>query len=156
MPRQLLVIIAILVFGNDSAFACSCVGQEDVERARKKADAVVLGTVVAEERVEVTDPAMLTHFPVFVKRFTLQIERSFKGGTVADTVIVVTGMGNGDCGFEFAVGKRYVVYASRDAGNQGQLLASKPLTGRGVFWTNICTRTKTYDESEVKELEHLK
>jgi hypothetical protein len=31
--------------------------------------------------------------------------------------------------------------------------ADLPLSGRGVYWTNICTRTKAYDEKEVKELE---
>jgi hypothetical protein len=156
MIAQRVIIIAILAFGVDSAFACSCIGEESVQQARKRADAVVVGTVVAVERLEVSYPGLLTHFPIYANRYTVLVEHTFKGRNAADTIIIVTGQGGGDCGYQFEVSKRYVIYGSRDNGAGESPWAEKPVTGRGIYWTSICTRTRAYDESEIKELEALK
>jgi 5-hydroxyisourate hydrolase-like protein (transthyretin family) len=55
------------------------------------------------------------------------IERAFRGVQDA-TVEVTTGMGGGDCGYEFKDRERYVVYAHRSS--------------NGRLVTGICTRTR--------------
>jgi 5-hydroxyisourate hydrolase-like protein (transthyretin family) len=61
------------------------------------------------------------------RRVVFAIERAFRGVQDA-TVEVTTGMGGGDCGYEFKDGQRYVVYAHRSS--DGRLV------------TGICTRTR--------------
>ena len=48
-------------------------------------------------------------------------------------VSLSTGLGGGDCGFDFEVGKQYLVYAFKD--------------DTGELSTNICTRTKRMEKS---------
>ena len=81
------------------------------------------------------------------------MERWFKGRIAKDEVIVYTGMGGGDCGNEFELNKRFIVYAKRNDVNVKRFKADLPLSGRGIYWTNICTCTRAYHEKEVKELE---
>jgi hypothetical protein len=59
---------------------------------------------------------------------TLLVTASWKGVRPSERVHVLTGRGQGDCGFDFRVGVEYLVYARR--------LPS------GEFLTDICTRTK--------------
>lgn len=126
-----------------------------MEQARKHADAVFAGKVIAAEQFRITfkegPPAF--DVPIYVMRYTLQVEREFKGRMVADQVIVYTGMGNGDCGFQFKLNERYIVYGDRDDVRADRYMADKQLYGRGIYWTGICTRTRLYDEEEVKQLE---
>lgn len=62
---------------------------------------------------------------------TVRILRLYRGQT-GGQVLVVTGLGNGDCGFEFETGKQYLVYAS-DAGGQ--------------MFTSICHGTAALEQS---------
>ncbi len=158
MFRYVLVLIAFAFFGCQ-AIACSCIGKADVKQARKKADIVMLGTVVTVEQMRAYYPGVFTSNPIYVKRITLQVERSFKGRSVPDTVVIVTW--NGSCGFSFELNQRYLVYGSRDGGNAGKsygrkVYAEKPLMGRWIFWTDICTRTTGDHLSEVEALGRLK
>jgi hypothetical protein len=54
-------------------------------------------------------------------------------GQATGTVIVLTGMGYGDCGFDFETGKQYLVYADR--GDSGSL------------FTSICTGTSPLEQA---------
>lgn len=56
----------------------------------------------------------------------IAVQERFRGAA-NQTVEVVTGLGNGDCGFPFVVGERYLVYADEDG---------------GLLYTNICYHTK--------------
>lgn len=149
-----------MFFGNH-VFPCSCIDKEDVKRARKKADVVILGTVVSVEQLRAHYPSVFTSNPIYVKRYTLQVERSFKGKTMPDTVVIVTWMGNGNCAYPFEVNESYLVYGYRDGGNARKpygkkVYAEKPLMGRWVFWTDICTRTTGDHVSEVEALDGSK
>ncbi|MBL0067624.1 MAG: hypothetical protein IPP39_03715 [Chitinophagaceae bacterium] len=46
------------------------------------------------------------------KVFSLAVDTKFKAGKItSDTVQIVTGYGGGDCGYEFEIGKDYIVFA---------------------------------------------
>lgn len=157
MIRHLLTIMAVLILGIRAGFACSCIGQEDVEQAYRKADVVVLGTVIGVETLEVSyGLTIVPHFAMYVNRYTVRVEHLFKGRSVSGTVVVVTGLGGGDCGFLFEMDKRYVIYGDDNGSNKTRMYADKPLKGRGIYRTNICTRTRAYDDAEVRDLEGLK
>ena len=60
------------------------------------------------------------------------IIRSFRGGN-QDGVSVLTGLGTGDCGYNFQTGKTYLVYASKSQG--------------GVWFTSICSGTNAIEDA---------
>lgn len=137
--------------------ACSCEGDETVAHALEWADAVFVGKVISEETLHVSRLDGEAFFPHYVKRYAVEIERPFKNGRLrtGDTVIIYTGMGHGDCGFHFERGGRYVIYGADSDYDAGRLSADRSLIGRGIYWTNICTRTRAFEEQEVRQLTQL-
>jgi hypothetical protein len=84
-----------------------------------------------------------------VAQFT--IEESLKG-IDQKSVELVTGMGGGDCGYDFKTGERYLVYA--DLNKDETAAAAKPITilagGPSVtalLTTTICSRTRPLAEA---------
>ncbi len=64
---------------------------------------------------------------------TFLVTRTYRGH--ADSrVTIITGLSDGDCGYDFETGKQYLVHATRD--NTGNL-----------FFTNMCTRTAEVEKS---------
>ncbi len=64
---------------------------------------------------------------------TLSVSRNYRG--VAErTVRVETGLGGGDCGFPFEIGKQYLVLAQK--------------VGSGLVATNICSGTALLEDSQ--------
>jgi len=62
----------------------------------------------------------------------LRVSRTYRGSTPKITT-VLTGIGNGDCGYDFETGKEYLVYAD-------------PIQG-GALFTSICARTAPLEQS---------
>jgi len=81
----------------------------------------VIPTVAAD--LDQNSPAILV---------SLEVVHSYRGDQ-QKPVRVSTGLGGGDCGFDFEVGKRYLVYAFKDAA--------------GELSTNTCTRTTRLENS---------
>lgn len=63
---------------------------------------------------------------------TIRVSRAYRGQTEGRTT-VLTGMGGGDCGFDFETGKDYLVYADSIDG--------------GILFTSICTGTAPLEEA---------
>ncbi len=145
MKPKLLFVAAILgCLGTSQArlSACECVGPILPCMAAERAQAVFVGQVLEITPVE-PPPKGQPPGPVASRRVLFKITESLLGG-VDDTVEVYTGSGGGDCGFSFAKGKSYLVYAHR--GSTGQLT------------TGICARTREATrgaEGEIKELRSL-
>ena len=119
--------------------ACTCAGTSSPCVAFGNAQAIFVGHVV-----EITPAQLPPHeggpIPFYPRRVSFKVTESLRGG-VDDTVEVYTGSGGGDCGFGFAKGKSYLVYAGRAA--------------NGQLTTNICARTREATrgaEGEIKEL----
>ena len=66
---------------------------------------------------------------------TLRVQERWQGAEGKREVIVATGAGGGDCGFQFATNRTYLVYANQSA-----------LTGR--YETGICSRTRLARDAE--------
>jgi len=110
------------------AFGCTCAPPPEVKTtselaARTKADAIFEGKVESVElgwklnEAQVGDviPTIATDLdhngPVIL--VSLEILHSYRGDQRKSTRLS-TGLGGGDCGFDFEVGKKYLVYASKD------------------------------------------
>jgi hypothetical protein len=78
------------------------------------------------------------------RNFTLKISDTLKG-SVKDTVEIRTGIGGGDCGYDFVIGREYLVYARYSA---------EP--NQSYLFTTICDYTKEYIPDGRQEVEALK
>ena len=130
-----LTILCLVLLSPRHADACSCDAIGPPCQNAFRVDAVFLGTVRAITTYTTADP------PYPRRRVVFAVERAFRGIQDA-TAQVTTGMGGGDCGYEFKDGERYVVYAHR-------------IDGRLV--TGICTRTRLASQAadDLAFLEHM-
>ena len=126
------LIVAITVFGwlgltSSLVHACSCFPVGPPCQAYGSATAVFTGTAVSMRRVGPNDAQAVYRARVF----KFSVDQAYLG--VAGTEIEVhTGAGGGDCGYNFTIGERYLVYAS--------VYNNKLATG-------MCTRTKPFAQA---------
>ncbi len=117
-----------IVLNTSNALACSCAPQESdsietqVKEAYTNSTAVFVGEVV--EVIEKPD--------TFITEVKFKNMKSWKN-ELQDEITITTGRGGGDCGYEFEVGKKYLIYAYGDKGKLG---------------TNICTRTSDFESNK--------
>ena len=102
--------VAFLFTFSHNASACTCRPtppevslKQQVTEARQQADSVFIGTVIS-----ISESA-----DGYYKEVRMKVETRWKGVKGRKEVVVFTGRGGGDCGFSFAVGEKYLVYASR-------------------------------------------
>ncbi len=89
------------------AHACSCARSGSPKQALKEADGVFLGRVTSMMVLSREAGRLSSADPVFVE---FKVARVWKGPR-HETLTVETERMGLSCGFEFAVGRRYVVYA---------------------------------------------
>ena len=137
-----LSLFISLFFHPQSALACSCVPPEMPNIEYKEHVAVFSGKVVYISYVEsfLADLVYITMYsagfntnnygrsPFYDLRVILEVTKSWKG-IDASSVLIRTGRGGGDCGYDFDIGKDYLVYVNRSYG--------KP---DGYLITSICSR----------------
>lgn len=125
------LLLAIFVFSAlftaqvQPVYACSCIMPGTPQEEMVNAEAVFSGKVLEIEEVN------------YGYDVTLEVLEVWKG-VDRSIVQVHTGMGGGDCGFNFEEGKEYVVYASS---GEGELLE--------VY---ICSLTGLLAESDTESL----
>ena len=66
------------------------------------------------------------------RKVVIRASRVYRGAE-QKSFVVITGLGLGDCGFDFQAGEKYLVYAD-------------PI-GDGTFFTSICSGTNSLDQS---------
>jgi hypothetical protein len=121
------LVLAAFMYCSDAA-ACSCVGSGPPCQAFFQTDAVVfLGTVRG-----ITDPGRTAANILDRRVVSFSIESALRN-IQGSSVNVRTGLGGGDCGFDFKPGLQYLVYAYRHT--DGHLSAG------------ICSRTRLASEA---------
>ncbi len=135
MSSKMICVLCLLfvMLCAERVDACSCGGGGKPCEAYGRASAVFVGTVVGISQrkfdsVEVERKRQDAGEYLAPMTYTFAVQKSF-GGIVGAEVEVGSGLGGGDCGYEFVQGMQYVVYAYRD-----------PRSNR--LSTSICTRTK--------------
>lgn len=165
--RTTVTILTLLLFTSISGrlFACSCIGQRTVEEEVKHADAVVIGTVLSKQLITLTDSTILKMFPndttmrnspmskMTIARYDLLVQDIYKGKITNDTLTIYTGLGGGDCGIRFEIGKKYIVYGENET-YFGQVNNDFNFPkAKNTFWTYNCLRTTSYFQDEITEIE---
>lgn len=128
MKKSYLFLLAMILASSiflfpSIGFACSCADLQPVEEELASSKAVFTGSVIEINEVLQPNGTM--------KRDVLfEVEQSWKGINQSQ-VMITTGSGGGDCGYDFEQGQKYLVYASNSSmyGNDNDLI------------TNICSRT---------------
>lgn len=144
-----LLILIIAFFGAEKIHACTCIGDISVKNEIKRSDVVFLGEVVKIDIVTVN--LLDTNFNIDIDLHILKIQMLiyfiFKGQLKSDTITVYTGMGEGDCGYNFELGKKYIVYADYET-RFFNFCDKVPK----FLSTNICKRTCELNSTELEEL----
>ncbi len=158
-------------FTNQSATACSCIGESTVESGYKSADIVTSGQVISIETEWLPDSTRIKEmvelgFPAdsldkrfngyYLRKVLILVDTVYKGSNRSDTLAIYTGMGNGDCGYRFREGQKYIIYADTDSYFGAFFRDQEFPDGQNVYWTNICKRTREHNPKEIKELEKIK
>ena len=144
--RILSIILGIFsLFFWENTFACNCIGKANTKQALKTSDFVFKGKVI-EKSTFIIDTLFADSY-VYNVRYTFEIESIYKGRKKysKQKISVVTGIGNGDCGFEFEKGQEYIVYTDwKDKYYSAGKKVNK------FLYTNICKRTtlKIKEEEE--------
>jgi hypothetical protein len=87
------------------------------------------GSLIEAKVGSLTSADMDEDYPFL--QVTFDVLRSYRG-VEQKNAVVTTGLGGGDCGFDFEVGKQYLIYANEDAGHLS---------------TGICSGTALLEES---------
>ena len=133
--RSVVVVLGILIslsLAKQTVNACTCAGPRSTCESYGSASAVFVGTVISvrvnkpqksNERAEEIDWTPVA--------FKFVVEQAYHG-VAGSQVEVFTGSGGGDCGYQFIVGQRYLVYA---------------YSYQNRLSTGICSRTKLYSNA---------
>ncbi len=139
-------LILLLSICFQYAWACSCMQPGSVEESFKQADAVFTGTVLNVENDLTPSPDDPSISYASSQTITIKLETSYKTAagikTSSRIIKIKTAISSASCGYYFEEGKKYIVYAYEN-------------TEDCSLWTNICTRTKQYNQEEADELSML-
>jgi hypothetical protein len=120
-----IVLIMVMMLGlwqaatPRGAYACSCAQPPEPRDALEKSSTVFSGLVLSSTVEDTTDGNPR-------RAITFDVISAWKGIS-SKQVVVRTGMDSAGCGFDFEVGKRYLVYTYDNAGSA---------------YTGLCDRTK--------------
>jgi len=135
-PRTAVTLAACCLatlLAAEEAAACSCLEPGPPAEALQQADAVFAGRVVAVERA---DQEVAGHH-LQRRKVTLDVATVWKGCgdgeplAEARRVVLWTGLGGGDCGYDFEPDASYLVYAYAAGDGEERFLT-----------TGICSRTR--------------
>jgi len=131
MKKWIMVIVAILGFSGAKAIACSCAPPASVAESYAKMSAIYNGKVLEVKR---------EGFGLAVRT---RVEKNWKGLSWQDETVVRTAPHSAACGYDFAVGRTYLIYSY--------------INTDGYLSTNICTRTDLLSEAkaDIDDLEKI-
>jgi hypothetical protein len=131
--RHLIVVLAIVGwFGlmTPAAHACTCISAPTPCEGYGWSSAVFAGTATSVRTMELPKEGQRSEIG-YNQLYKFAVDQSYLG--VEGTEIeILTGMGSSDCGYDFKIGERYLVYARR-AGDR--------------LITSSCTRTKAFAQA---------
>jgi hypothetical protein len=134
---RVAAIAGMVVFlAPQNAGTCSCQYIEDAGVGIEISDLVFLGRVVALEVVPTTEPTRVHQADDVLATF--EVQRGWKG-EMSDRITVRTPFGDVVCGFDFRIGRDYLVYAN---------------WWDGEVYVSLCSRTAPFLEAQ-QDMEDL-
>ena len=127
----ILASVALALLFPSPADACSCIVGAPLCDTFWKTSAVFVGEVTSITNAAQADPTKKAAGLFARRRVRLRVERAYRGNATGE-VEVFTGVGGGDCGFNFVRGERYVVFAN---------------AFEGRLTTGICSATRKLSDA---------
>ena len=159
--RKIIPILIILLTIISELFACDCT-EITVQEGIKNADVVVVGTIISKKEVTLTpDPSFVKDKTKFylktlsIFQYTLSVESIYKGDITTKTITIFSfeSFGGSTCGYDFVVGKKYIIYGNKESNKRFMYENFSFPKGENIFWTHLCTRTKLFKQEEITEIE---
>lgn len=122
--------VILVVYLPSTAQACSCALPSSAQDQLSRSQAVFAGRALGVKEQRFLNGGM-------AKAVRFEVSRIWKGESVSE-IIIYTGSGGGDCGFDFKEGQDYLVYA-----NPSSMYGDKEL-----LVTIICDRTKQLSQAQ--------
>lgn len=150
MNRAILTILIILTSLYFNRYnACSCIGESSLKKSIKNSDVIFNGITLNKKEFEINLNLNSKRKPYYITKveYTFLIVNKFKGIDTKDTIKIITGVGNGDCGIEFMLGREYLVFAkySNKYFQGGEIVSP-------FIYTDVCSRTKLSNKKEIKKI----
>ena len=125
------IFIGILLLGSFPSItsACSCVELPSAEEEFDRSKAVFSGKVV-----DIREKRSQNGYSP--KSVLFDVTNTWKGVDQSQ-IIITTGQGGGDCGFDFKLGQEYLIYANEST-----------MYGEKLLVSIICSRTNELSSSE--------
>jgi len=142
---HVLLSFLLVVLGANKIYSCSCIGENTVKQEIKNSDVVLFGEVVSVDTIKIEfQPGNI----IFLRlKVDIRVFNLFKGRINSDIISVYTGIGGGDCGYNFQLGKEYLIYADYKT---RQFNFSNKIPK--FLYTDICKRTCELNDNELKEI----
>lgn len=152
MIRRLISysLFAMLLLASSLSYACDCIGSISVKKEIKISDAVFKGKII-EKSLFVVDTLFANEY-VYKAKYKIELDVVYKGNKNKSRYItVITGIGSGDCGYEFKEGESYIIYAKFKERyfSQGNKVSK-------FLYTDICTRTTDKIDKEEKAIKECR
>lgn len=143
--KSYLFLFSLLLFSNYS-FCCTCIGKNSIKKELKYRDVIVIGKVISQTIYEEKD-SLITSLSLRKSVYQIVVIEKLKGEIKTDTISVFTGFGRGDCGVQFKIGEKYIIFANYENVhfNSGKKVEN-------FLTTNSCTRTQQFKEKEFKKI----
>jgi len=145
MMKNLLIIL-MLATSTNLVFGCSCL-KVGILKNQHSADFVFTGKVVGvnkiESREKITGTELIADYVRFEFVFNIKhIHKGKKEFNQPSKIAIITTGGVVDCGNNFQLNKKYLVYAYREQ-NKIDLSLYDQKAKQEFLSTNLCTRTKS-------------
>ncbi|MCC9019919.1 hypothetical protein [Flavobacterium lipolyticum] len=140
-------MIFLFFYCPSIVLACSCIGKSMINSEIKKTDVLFLGKVLSKKIFSMKIEYLPEEFYPKKIEYKVLVTKKYKGNIITDTLKIVTGIGSGDCGFNFLIDHSYIIYG---------MYSEKRLESREkvneFIETDICTRTRLYECLEEKKI----
>ncbi|GEQ86639.1 hypothetical protein ULMS_21470 [Patiriisocius marinistellae] len=142
MNQLKYILFAILIFGFQNSFACSCVEvsgsfKEKVLYSIESSDYVFIGLVINVERIDDGKNEFSSRYNLY----TFEIVKKFKGVSKRKIIKIKSQQDGAACGYNFDLGQTYLVHTNNFEQDN---------------WTGLCTRNNVIRHVRKKELRLLK
>lgn len=150
------------IFPGYPALTCTCEELPTLAEGFKESDIVISGIIISEEPSNQADLLEVSEYEseeelsgsdeIDFKRFRVEVQHTYKGGIHSEIITIKTPAEETACGFNFAVGRDYIIYGWITDNKQADKGLIKNNESDFIFATGLCTRTREWNPMEHEAL----
>lgn len=157
-----LTILISFILLTSNIYACKCGNIPNVTESVNHSDIVFSGQVISKIRTSdykskitsVGDTTSVYHKMTYYPMHLIKIRTTkiYKGQTSSDTITIITGPNSASCGFNFEVGRNYIVYGFNSNKTISSNKYSIKTNDNKTYWTHQCSRTDYFSLKEESDI----